>query len=316
MDNLYGRYENYSPWLAATQQEEAWRLLEGIITKGIGGFYYVKTCDKVYECKARGIFRKKDITPLPGDRVMIQVVDEEKKVGNLEDILPRTSELVRPAVANVNQLVAVVAAKSPVPDLMLLDKLLITAERKGIEVILCINKIDLDPQGDYHNIVEAYTKAGYRVLASSSKSPDGFSQLHQELKGRISVLAGQSGVGKSTLLNRIMNAWVMETGDVSRIERGRHTTRHAELIELENGGYIVDTPGFSSFELLDFPVEELQLYFPEFAPFLNQCRFTGCSHVSEPDCRVKEAIGTSVDEQRHQRYTELYAVLKQQRSYR
>lgn len=298
-----------------TQQEEAERLLAGIIIKGIGGFYYVNTGDKIYECKARGIFRKKNMTPLPGDRVMIQVVDEEKKIGNLEEILPRTSVLVRPAVANINQLVVVIAAKSPVPDLMLLDKLLLTAEQKGIEAILCINKIDLDPEGVYQSIAGAYTKAGYRVLASSSKSADGFSLLRQELKGRVSVLAGQSGVGKSTLLNRIMDAWVMETGDVSRIERGRHTTRHAELMELEDGGYIVDTPGFSTFELIELSAEELQLYYPEFAPFLNQCRFTGCSHVNEPDCRVKEALGTAVDPQRYQRYTELYTLLKQQHSY-
>jgi ribosome biogenesis GTPase len=293
-------------------------LLAGVIMKGIGGFYYVKTEDALYECRARGIFRKDNFAPLPGDRVHISVNDEAGKTGNIDEILPRDSLLVRPAVANVNQLAAVLAAKSPAPDLLLLDKLLITAEAKGIKAILCINKIDLDPEEGYLSIVDAYSKAGYEIILLSSKTDTGFGQLRHSFEGRITVFAGQSGVGKSTILNRIMQAWVMQTGDISaKVERGRHTTRHAELVRLDAGGYVVDTPGFSSFELADIQFDEIERFYPEFAPHLGKCRFTHCSHISEPDCEVKKALeeGT-VGKDRYERYIRFYTVLKENRTYK
>ncbi len=285
----------------------------GIILKGIGGFYYVKQeeTEDIYECKPRGVFRKNSITPLPGDRVGFNIIDEAKKLGNVDEILPRNSELVRPAVANVDQIAIVVASKAPNPDYMLLDKLLITAETKNIRVILCINKIDLD-DGTAKIVRNAYSLAGYEVVEISSVQNIGYKRLKEELKGHITVFAGQSGVGKSTILNHIMESWVMETGSVSnKIERGKHTTRHAELLELKYGGYVADTPGFSSFEITDIPYNELESYYPEFRPYINTCRFNSCSHITEPGCRIIEALERSeIDNNRYQRYIQLYKALK------
>ena len=290
----------------------------GIIIKGIGGFYYVKTDDGVIECKARGVFRKEEITPLPGDRVSITILDPDKKKGSIDSISPRDSQLIRPAVANVNQVAVVAAVKSPQPDFLLLDKLLLTSAMKNINVFICINKIDLDEEGSGERIIEAYGKAGYRVILLSSKIKIGFDSLKEALKDNVTVFAGQSGVGKSTILNGIMNAWVMQTGDISeRIERGKHTTRHAELVELEFGGYVVDTPGFSSFELADVKYNELELYYPEFESHLNKCKFTGCSHISEPGCCVKEAFENGlIDMGRYDRYKHLYNSLKDIKQYK
>lgn len=290
----------------------------GIIIKGIGGFYYVKVQDSIYECKAKGIFRKDAVSPLPGDNVSISVIDEEKKKGNIDKIQPRVSQLVRPAVANVNQVAVVLAAKSPQPDFMLADKLLITARRSGIDAFICINKIDLDEIKNFRKTAEAYAKANYRCVLLSSKLDIGFEDLKDMLKGRITVFAGQSGVGKSTILNRIMNTWVMHTGEISeKIERGKHTTRHAELVELDTGGYVVDTPGFSSLELGDLQYDELESCYPEFDFHKGKCRFTRCSHISEPDCSVKEALSQgAVDAGRYERYIELYTGLKQKKIYK
>lgn len=300
------------------KSEEVGSLPSGIIVKGIGGFYYVSTPDGVYECKARGIFRKKDFSPLPGDRVCLSIVDEQKRVGSIEEILPRESQLVRPAVANIDQVVIVCSAKSPNPDFMLLDKLLITAEHKNITSIICINKIDLDEDEKYHEIIEMYKETNYRIILTSSQTNSGFEEMKEVLKGKVTVFAGQSGVGKSTILNRIMNNTVMVTGEISsKIERGKHTTRHAELIELTKGGYIVDTPGFSSFELLGILHEELQLYYPEFSEYINKCKFTHCSHVSEPECAVKQALNAGlININRYQRYVELYNNLKQIKNFK
>lgn len=285
----------------------------GIILKGIGGFYYVKDENSriVFECKPRGIFRKDSITPLPGDRVEFSVIDEQEKKGSVDSILPRNSELIRPAIANIDQLVIVVAVKAPAADFMLLDKLLITAELKKIRAIICINKIDLDDVVS-RNIKEIYSNIGYTCIEISSVKNVGYRHLKQELKDHTSVLAGQSGVGKSTILNNIMDSWVMETGIVSeKIERGKHTTRHAEILELKYGGYIADTPGFSSFEIADIQYDDLENYYPEFRKYLNTCRFTSCSHISEPECTIKEALERGeINNDRFQRYTQLYKMLK------
>lgn len=285
----------------------------GIILKGIGGFYYVKAEDinGVYECKPRGIFRKDSITPLPGDIVNFSVLDEQAKLGSIDEILPRKSELVRPAIANINQIAVVIAAKAPNVDFMLLDKLLITAEMKNLRAIICINKIDLEAE-TANKIREAYSLAGYDCIEISSVRNIGYGLLKKELKNQVTVFAGQSGVGKSTILNHIMDSWVMETGNVShKIERGKHTTRHAELLELNFGGYVADTPGFSSFELENIPFNELDNYYPEFNKYVKMCRFNSCSHISEPGCLVQEALERGeVDVDRFQRYSQLYKLLK------
>ncbi|HEY5585871.1 MAG TPA: ribosome small subunit-dependent GTPase A [Ruminiclostridium sp.] len=285
----------------------------GLILKGIGGFYYVKDENNnvVYECKPRGIFRKDSITPLPGDKVGFSILDDKEKLGSIDQILPRSSELVRPAIANIDQLIIVVAAKAPSTDFMLLDKLLITAEVKKIRAIIYINKIDLE-DNVANSIRDIYSVAGYNCIEISSVKNIGYDLLKEELKNHISVFAGQSGVGKSTILNHIMDSWVMETGSLSlKIERGKHTTRHAEILEFKYGGYIADTPGFSSFELADVKYDELENYYPEFRKYLNTCRFTSCSHILEPECPIREAVDRGeIDGNRFQRYIQLYQMLK------
>ncbi len=285
----------------------------GIILKGIGGFYYVLSENKTYECKARGIFRKNEITPLPGDRVDFSVIDEDKKTGSLDGIMPRTSLLTRPAVANVNQVAIVIAVKSPPLDFMLLDKLLVTAARENIKPVICLNKLDLDGGNEHSEIEETYRNAGYSFILTSNRTGEGLDELESILKSNITVFAGQSGVGKSTLLNSIMKNLVMQTGGLSqKTDRGKHTTRHAELVPLECGGFVVDTPGFSSFELEDIDKDELQLYFPEFGGLAGECRFAGCCHIKEPDCKVKDSVSSGlIDTGRYDRYVELFGYLKQ-----
>ena len=285
----------------------------GIILKGIGGFYYVSENEAIYECKARGIFRKNDVTPLPGDRVNFSVIDEEKKKGSLDEVLPRFSQLTRPAVVNVNQVVIVIAAKSPVPDFLLLDKLLVTAAKENIKAVICLNKLDLDMDDEGEKISEAYKNAGYDFIRTSTKTRQGLDKLEDKLRSMVTVFAGQSGVGKSTLLNSILKDLIMETGILSlKNDRGKHTTRHAELIPLVCGGYIVDTPGFSSFELENIEQNELQHYYNEFLELAEDCRFSGCSHANEPDCKIKELVSSgTIDAGRYERYIELLGYLKQ-----
>lgn len=290
----------------------------GIIIKGIGGFYYVKTENGIYECKARGVFRKDSKIPLPGDEVVISVIDEEKKKGYIEEICERKIQLIRPAVANINQIALVVSVKSPLPDFVLLDKLLITVMQKELNAIICINKIDLD-EGYKDVIIDCYKGTGVETICVSSVLNVGFEQLAKMLEGKTTVFAGQSGVGKSTILNKILDSYVMETGEISdKIERGRHTTRHAELLELKSGGFVVDTPGFSSFELSEIEPKELQNYYPEFRDYIGKCRFAGCSHISEPGCMVKSALENGmINKDRYGRYIIFYNMLKdkQRRKY-
>lgn len=291
----------------------------GVVMKGIGGFYYIKSpYHGIVECKARGIFRKDDITPLPGDKVSFSIVDTDKNTGLIEEILPRTSELVRPAVANVTQLVVVVAIKSPQPDFLLLDKMLITASIKDIKPVILINKIDKSTEEDVEKVKKVYGNTGYKMFFLSAKTHEGFDELMDILKDKITVFAGQSGVGKSTILNRLAGSVLMETGEVSdKIERGRHTTRHAELFELPNGGLVVDTPGFSSFELAGVELNDLELHYPEFESHLGRCRFNGCSHINEPDCVVKEAVvNGDIDNERYERFVHFYCMLKKQKDQR
>ncbi len=285
----------------------------GVILKGIGGFYYVKDENNniVYECKPRGIFRKDSVTPLPGDKVDFSILDEQGRIGSIDHILPRFSELVRPSIANIDQMVIVVSTKAPNTDFMLLDKLLITAEKKRLNVIICINKIDLEDEVA-KNISGIYSKVGYDCIEVSSVLNVGYELLQEKLKGHISCLAGQSGVGKSTILNHIMDSWVMETGSISnKLERGKHTTRHAEILELKYGGFVADTPGFSSFELEDIRYNDIENYYREFKKYLNTCKFTSCSHITEPKCSIREAVERGeIDSGRFQRYTHIYNALK------
>jgi ribosome biogenesis GTPase len=290
-------------------------LPSGIILKGVGGFYYVSAVDQVYACKARGIFRKMGITPLPGDRVDFSITHIDKKEGFLEKIHERRTCLERPAVSNVSMLLAVVSVKDPEPDLELLDKLLVTAEKEGVSAIICVNKVDLDDDKLFKRIKGEYNLAKYTVIATSGLDGTGIGDLKQALSNNISVLAGQSGVGKSTLINAIVGSAVMDTGEVSRkAGRGKHTTRHAQLLEVKKGCYVVDTPGFSSFDLNDYDISTLQCYYPEFESLTLKCRFRGCIHICEPDCAVWDAAAKGlISPGRYKRYVELCRKLESDR---
>lgn len=284
-------------------------VLEGIIIKGIGGFYYVKSADaNITECRARGIFRRSGIKPTVGDRV-------EFENANIEKIFPRKSYLIRPAVANIDNLVIVIAAKDPEPDLFLTDKLAVAAAYSGIRPIICINKSDL-ACGDA--IACIYSDAGYETLIMSCKEESDTKPLLDIIDGKVSAFAGLSGVGKSSILNMITGQNTM-TGEVSKINRGRHTTRHVELFEIKKGTYILDTPGFSSLllgDICDIKAPELEGYFPEFQVGLKECRFKGCSHINEPECGVKSRVECGkISQSRYDSYVQLYTQLKQKKEW-
>ena len=289
-------------------------MTEGIITKGIGGFYYVATESGVYECRARGIFRKKKITPTVGDSVSIEILDEGNKKGSLEVIHERKSCLIRPRVANVDQAVIVFAALSPDINFDLLDRFIVLAGEQSLKVVICINKIDLDIEEKYKYAADIYRKAGYEVICLSAKKYINTDKLKAALKDRISVFAGPSGVGKSSLLNSLNPDFNMETGEISeKIERGKHTTRHAQLFELEEGGFIVDSPGFSSVFIEHIDKDDLKYYFREFMPYNDTCYYNGCSHTHEPDCEVKARVGSEISQERYDRYVSLYKELAKER---
>ena len=284
---------------------------EGIILKGIGGFYYVDTADGLIACKARGKFRRTVGKPIVGDRVQLALQPEDG-TGYLLDIAPRKNALVRPAVANLDMLVAVASAAPPVTDPFLIDKVTAIAVHKGIDALVVINKTDVDP-GDA--LLAAYRSSGIEVLRVSARTGAGIDTLRARIRGRVSAFAGNSGVGKSSVLNRIDPQFGAAVGAISdRIGRGKHTTRHVELHPIEGGGYIADTPGFSSFETEQMDLvlaDDLQYAFPEFAPYLGQCRFTGCAHIKEKGCAVLAAVEAGeIARTRHASYAKLYESVK------
>lgn len=292
--------------------------MKGKIVKGIAGFYYVDVVGSgVYECKAKGVFRKEKKKPLVGDNVEIEVLDQADMEGNITGILPRKNELIRPAAANVDQALVVFAVAKPDPHLHLLDRFLVMMERKEIPVILCFNKDDLGTREQIKTLQDTYKGCGCKVIFSSAKEDRNIEEIKDMLKGKTTVIAGPSGVGKSSLINLLQPKANMETGAIStKIERGRHTTRHSELFVVGEDSYIMDTPGFSSLYVNDFEKEELKYCFPEFAPYEGGCRFHGCDHIHEPDCAVKKAVEEGkIHPSRYQNYTAFYEELKGQRRY-
>ncbi len=292
--------------------------MQGKIVKGISGFYYVHVVESgIYECKAKGIFRQQKMKPLVGDDVEIDIISEEKKTGNVAAILPRKNALIRPAVAHVDQALLIFAAASPNPNFNLLDRFLVMMGRQDVPVILCFNKCDLITEEQQQEIASIYEASGCKILFVSAKKELGLKELQEILEGKTTTVAGPSGVGKSSLINLLAPEACMETGEISKkIERGRHTTRHAELIQLKGDGYIMDTPGFSSLYLPEMEKEELQDCYPEFAAFEPYCRFQGCSHISEPDCGVKEALSEGkIHPVRYENYCQLYGELKDRKKY-
>lgn len=284
---------------------------EGIILKALSGFYYVDCGGQTITCRARGKFRHEKIKPLVGDRVEVAVQPDGS--GTVNEILPRKNEFQRPAVANIDQLVVVASGAVPITDPFLIDRVAAMAERRGCESIICFNKWDLEqPAGLY----ETYCRAGFPTLRVSAETGEGIEALSRLIAGKVCAFTGNSGVGKSSILNALEPAFQLPVGDVSeKLGRGRHTTRHVELFRLKNGAVAADTPGFSSFEEEDgvgCTPEELPYAFREFVPYLDRCRFTGCSHVKEKGCAVLEALAAGeIAESRHASYVRLYEQAKE-----
>ena len=292
--------------------------MQGKIIKGIAGFYYVHIVGSgVYECKAKGIFRKDNQKPLVGDNVEIAILNEEEHIGNIEAILPRENDLIRPAVANVDQALVVFAVTKPKPHFHLLDRFLVMMEKQDIPVILCFNKKDLAEQSELGELMDIYRASEYPIVFTSAKKEENVQEIRKLLQDKTTVIAGPSGVGKSSLINLLSPEANMETGVISqKIDRGKHTTRHSELLAIDASSYIMDTPGFSSLYVNDMEKEDLKYYFREFAPYEGKCRFNGCDHVHEPDCAVKQAVEDGIIHKiRYQNNTEFYQELKEKKRY-
>lgn len=287
---------------------------KGRIVKAMSSFYYVEIKDKIYECKARGIFKKDGIDPMVGDFVEITVIDESAEYGVIEKVYPRTSMLLRPPIANATKALLVFGVKDPKPNLSLIDRFVARAQKEGLEVLICFNKIDLDIENTYPQLQELYERVGYKVFAVSVKDGFHLEQLRAELKGQITVVAGPSGVGKSSLINALDRRLNLKTGSVSqKLGRGRHTTRYASLIDIGEDTWVVDTPGFSSLSLDDMEERELKEYFIEFHEYDHDCRFGyNCLHENEPDCAVKTAVEEGdLPQKRYESYLQLLRELRE-----
>lgn len=286
-------------------------MIDGRIIKGIGGFYYVETTDAIYECKARGIFRKQGISPLVGDTVKISVnVNAENTI---DDIIDRKNSLVRPPLANLDQLFIVASLVDPNINTTVIDRLIGIAELKNIEPIIVLTKIDLSQDAEYYKNI--YEKAGFKVILCDNNTGRGSDEVKELIKEKISAFTGNTGVGKSSLLNSIDSSLEISTGETSKkLGRGKHTTRHCELYKI-NGGYVADTPGFSYIDLERYEKimkDDLPLCFREFEPFLDKCRFqTNCSHINDKGCAVVDAVNKGlISKERHQSYIDLYNEVK------
>lgn len=291
--------------------------MQGKIIKGIAGFYYVHTPIGLVECKAKGIFRKDKIKPLVGDNVEIELIDEELLLGNIMKILPRRNALIRPASANIDQALVIFAIVKPDPNYNLLDRFLITMEQQKLPAVICFNKQDIATTKEQQELRNAYGSCGCQILFVSGAQGQGIAKIRECLKGRTTVVAGPSGVGKSTIINALYPEAKMETGEIShKIERGKHTTRHAQLFALSDDTFIMDTPGFTSLSLFEMEKEELQSFYPEFAEYEKECRFSGCAHISEPVCGVKEALSKGkISKVRYDNYVLLYEEIKNRKKY-
>lgn len=292
--------------------------MQGKIIKGIAGFYYVDVVESgIYECKAKGIFRKEKRKPLVGDNVEIEILNEEEKTGNLVQIYERKNELIRPAAANVDQALVIFAVRQPDPNYVLLDRFLIAMEQQEIPVIICFNKRDLAKEQELEAMCRIYEGCGYHILTTSASCEEGIETVRELLEGKTTVVAGPSGVGKSSLTNLLQEEISMETGEISKkLKRGKHTTRHSQLLTVGEHTYLMDTPGFSSMFIDCLEPGELKDYFPEFGPYEEECKFLGCVHVGERVCGVKEALKRGeLSRSRYDNYILMYEDLKNKRRY-
>lgn len=292
--------------------------MQGLIIENISNLYKIKTSSEIYEANARGKLKKEEITPVVGDNVIIQILDEENKKAIIEEILPRTTYIKRPKMSNITQLVLVVSSKNPKPDLLLLDKQLAFAEFLGIKPIIVLNKTDLDKKQDIEQIKAVYENIGYKVIKTVAKEIEGIEILKEELKGNINAFSGNSGVGKSTLINAIFKDAITQEGEISqRNKKGKNTTTSTVIYEIDENTYIADTPGFSTFDISEIEYKNLDKYFKEFKPLLENCEFVGCTHIKEENCGIKQAIEQGkVDIGRYERFCKIYGELKERDKYK
>lgn len=292
-------------------------MIEGRILKGIGGFYYVYTDEGIFQCRAKGLFRKKALKPLAGDRCLIELTHTEDVEGNVTEILERKNVLVRPPVANIDQALIVFSVHSPEPAWTLMDRFLVMMERNAIHPVICVNKDDLADTCDLSEIEDIYKNTGYSLIFTSVRNDSGLDQVRKALEGKVTSVAGPSGVGKSSLINALMGEEVMVTGDVSRrLKRGKQTTRHTELLYLGEDTFIFDSPGFSAMDLPEMKESELAGCFPEMRAYMGKCRYSDCSHTHEPDCPIKQAVDSGeIAGQRYDSYIDIYNELREKRRY-
>lgn len=293
--------------------------MTGIIVRAISSFYYVEIDDKVYECRARGAFKHKNIEFVVGDKVDIELTDEENSKGVIIKLYRRKNLLKRPPIANVTQAVLLFSVKSPDPNFSLIDRFLIITGRQNVDTVICFNKIDLDDEGLVDKMIANYKESGSPAFAICAKTGYNIDELKKHLKDNISVVAGPSGAGKSTLINKLVKGLELQTGDVShKIGRGKHTTRHTQLIEIEKDSFVADTPGFSSIEVFEIPENELKSYFLEFEDFDHSCRFgSKCLHENEPQCGVKEAVERNeIPINRYESYLQLLGEIRENKKRR
>ena len=290
--------------------------MQGIIIGNVSNTYKIETTEKIYVAYARGKFKNRDIKPLVGDRVEIEVTDEEKNEAIIEEILPRNNEIKRPKIANIDQIVFIISTKNPKPDLLMLDKQLAYAEKIHVEPVIVVNKCDL--KEIYKSIKELYSKVGYKVIVTSAKQNIGIDELKQVLQNKISVFSGNSGVGKSSIINALFDKEKTQEGEISKKnKKGKNTTTDTKLYKLEKDTYIADTPGFSSFEISEIESTELDKCFREFVPEIEKCEFVGCTHIKEENCGVKEAMQEGrVSTERYERYCNMYDELKEKEKYK
>ena len=290
--------------------------MQGIIIGNVSNTYKIETAEKIYVAYARGKFKNRDIKPLVGDRVRIEVTDEEKNEAMIEEILPRKNEIKRPKIANIDQIIFIISTKNPKPDLLMLDKQLAYAEKIHVEPIIVVNKCDL--KEIYKSIKELYSKVGYKVIVTSAKQNIGIDELKQVLRNKISVFSGNSGVGKSSIINALFDKEKTQEGEISKKnKKGKNTTTDTKLYKLEKDTYIADTPGFSSFEISEIESTELDKCFREFVPEIEKCEFVGCTHIKEENCGVKKAMQEGrVSTERYERYCNMYDELKEKEKYK
>lgn len=292
--------------------------MQGLIIENISNLYKIKVEDKTYEANARGKLKKEELTPVVGDNVKIEILDEENKKAIIEEILPRVTYIKRPKMSNITQIILTVSSKNPKPDLLLLDKQLAFAEYLGINPIIVLNKTDLDKKREFEKIKSIYEKIGYKVIKTAAKNEEGIEELKEMLKNNINAFSGNSGVGKSTLINAIFKSEIAQEGEISqRNKKGKNTTTSTIIYEIDKNTYIADTPGFSTFDISEIGYRELDKYFREFKPLIEICEFVGCTHVKEENCGIKQAIEQGIiDKGRYDRFCKIYQELKEKDRYK